>query len=141
MHHPMRVLFLCDENAGLSQMAEGFLKTLGGDGFEVHSGGLMPTALDPLAVTAMHEVGIDISKQDSKHLNDYMDTQFDYIVTLCAQVKNSCLAYPRDGHAVHWQIPDPTETKGDHEEKLAAFRMARDAIAEKIRSWIIDLKG
>lgn len=136
MHQPIRVLFLCEGNADRSQMAEGLLRVEGGDRFEVHSAGIDPRPLDPLAVAAMQEVGIDIAGQPSKHLNDYEDMQFDYVVTLCEQVVGSCLDFARDGHSLHWQCSDPSDSPGSDADRLAAFRQAREEIKENLDAWL-----
>ena len=139
MHHPIRVLFLCEGNADRSQMAEGLLRARGDQRFEVHSAGLDPRPLDPLAIAAMQEVGIDISQQTSKHLNDYEDMQFDYVVTLCEQVVGSCLDFARDGHVLHWYCSDPTEATGSDTERLTAFSEAREEIDSQLDTWLLAL--
>ncbi len=136
MHQPIRVLFLCEDNADRSQMAEAFLQARGDQRFEAHSAGIEPRPLDPLAVAAMREIGIDISQQTSKHLNDYEDIQFDYVVTLCEQVVGSCLDFARDGHTLHWYCSDPSDSLGSDTERLTAFRKARDEIKEHLEAWI-----
>ena len=136
MHHPIRVLLLCEGNADRSQMAEGLLRARGDQRFEVHSAGIDPRPLDPLAVASMQEIGIDISQQPSKHLNDYEDMQFDYVVTLCEQVVGSCLDFARDGHTLHWYCSDPGDSHGSDAERLAAFCKALDEIKELLDSWI-----
>ena len=141
MHHPIRVLFLCDGNADSSQMAEGLLRSMGGTDFDVHSAGISPRALDPMAVVAMKEINIDISGHSSTDINDYMDAQFDFIVMLNDRVKSNCLFYPRDSKIEEWQCSDPTLAHGDAEEKMAAFRQTRDEIAEKLRPWITGVRN
>ncbi len=135
MHTPIRVLFLCDANAARSQMAEVLLRKIGGKAFEVHSAGLDPQPLHPLAVKVMQEIDVDMEGQRSKHLNEYMDTQFDYVITLCYQVKSSCAAFMRDNVTEHWQSEDPLEAKGSDEQKLAVFRRVRDEIRQKVEAW------
>jgi len=141
MHQPIRVLFLCDGNAERSQMAEGLLRARGGVRFAVHSAGIDPRPLDPMAVTVMREVGIDIAGQRSKHLNDYEELQFDYVVTLGEKARSSYLDFARDGHALHWQCLDPAEAAGSDAERLAAFRQAREAITVHLASWLAALAG
>ncbi|TCS71742.1 arsenate reductase [Sulfuritortus calidifontis] len=136
MPTPQRVLFLCDGNAARSQMAEGLLRALGGPGFEVHSAGLEPRPLHPLAVEAMAEAGIDIAGQRSKHLNEFLDTRFDRVITLCDRTRESCPDFPRDNETLHWAIDDPTAAPGTQAEQLAAFRRARDAIRREIERWL-----
>jgi arsenate reductase len=131
-----KVLFLCDGNADRSQMAEGLLRKLDNEHFDVHSAGIEPRPLNPLAVTVMQEISIDIAGHRSKHLNDYMDTRFDYIITLCDKVNSSCMSFPRDGHVIHWQCTDPESTHGDETQKLAAFRSSRDELASHIKIWL-----
>lgn len=136
MHHPTRVLFLCEGNADRSQMAEGLLRARGDQRFEVHSAGIDPRPLDPLAVAAMLEIGIDISQQPSKHLNDYEDMQFDYVVTLCEQVVSSCLDFARDGHTLHWHCADPSDSPGSDADRLEAFRRAREEVRTRLDEWV-----
>jgi arsenate reductase len=117
-------------------MAEGLLRELGGGDYEVHSAGLEPRDIQPMAIAVMGEVGIDISRHTVSHLDDYLGIQFDFAITLCDQVKNSCIAFPRDCHTIHWHCDDPSIISGTEEQKLAAFRQARDTIAGMIRLWI-----
>lgn len=136
MKKPQRVLFLCEGNADRSQMAEALLKHFGSKAYEVHSAGLEPRMIDPLAIVAMQEMGIDISGQREKHLNEYMEMQFDYVITLCEQVKSSCLAFPRDAHVLHWQCNDPGQSKGTEDVRLSAFRQSANSLSGKIQEWI-----
>lgn len=140
MHHPIRVLFLCEGNADRSQMAEGLLRKLGGADFDVHSAGLEPREIDPLAIQVMNEIGIDISSHGITHLDDYLDTQFDYVISLCDQAKNSCIAFPRDGHNLHWACMDPSAAGGSDAVRLDAYRQVRDAITTLLRPWIEDTR-
>lgn len=134
MHHPIRVLFLCEGNADRSQIAEGLLRARGD---QRHSAGLDPRPLDTLAIAAMQEVGIDISEQTSKHLNDYEDMQFDYVVTLCEQVVGSCLDFARDGHVLHWHCSAPAAATGSDTERLTAYRQAQEEIGSQLASWLL----
>lgn len=136
MHHPIRVLFVCDGGSARSQMAEALLRTLGGKDFEVRSAGLEPEALNPLASKVMQEIGIPVAGQHVNHINDYEAIQFDYVITLCDQARDSCLAFPRDIDNLHWSCPDPTEAQGSEEKRLVAFRNARDHIRKQIEIWI-----
>lgn len=137
MHTPIRVLFLSDSNAARTQMAEGLLRSLGGARYEVHSAGLdEPAPLNPLAVQAMAEIGLDISGQRSKHLNDYLDTQFDYVITLCDRARVACPDFARDGETLHWQLDDLSATPGTDAESLAAFRRLRDELRSSLERWI-----
>jgi arsenate reductase (thioredoxin) len=111
-------------------MAEGFLRNLAGDRFEVSSAGTKATALHPLAVRAMHEAGIDISGQTSKSVDD-VGEEWDVVVTVCDA---NCPIPPRSGLKLRWTFPDPALAGGDEETRLAAFRTVRDGIQKRVRS-------
>jgi arsenate reductase (thioredoxin) len=125
-----RVLFLCSHNAARSQMAEGFLRTYAGDRFTVQSAGTKVTTIHPLAVRAMREVGIDISHQRSKSVDD-VGEGWDVVVTVCDA---NCPIPPRSGLKLRWSFPDPALAGGDDEQRLAAFRVVRDGIEKRVRS-------
>ena len=125
-----RVLFLCSHNAARSQMAEGFLRAYAGDRFFVESAGTKATTLHPLAVRAMREVGIDISRQGSKSIDD-VGEGWDVVVTVCDA---NCPIPPRSGVKLRWSFPDPALAGGNDEERLAAFRLVRDGIAKRVRA-------
>ena len=112
--NPMKtkVLFLCTGNSCRSQMAEGFLRSLGGDRFEAHSAGTRPSTLNPMAVKAMSEAGIDISRQWSKNASEYLGTHFPYIITVCDNAKESCPIFPGNGIRLHWPFEDPAGSHG-----------------------------
>ena len=130
-----RVLFLCSHNAARSQMAEGFLRAYAGDRFAVESAGTKATELHPLAVRAMGEVGIDISDQRSKSVDD-IGEGWDVVVTVCDA---NCPIPPRSGLKLRWSFPDPALAGGDLDERLAAFRRVRDGIQKRVRSLAIRL--
>ena len=125
-----RVLFLCAHNAARSQMAEGFLRAYGGERFTVESAGTVATELHPLAVRAMAEVGIDISTQRSKSVDD-VGEGWDVVVTVCDA---NCPVPPRSGMKLRWHFADPALADGTEEERLAAFRTVRDGIQKRVRS-------
>lgn len=127
-----KVLFLCTGNSARSQMAEGYLRHVAGDRYEVLSGGISPKGMNPLAVEAMQEIGIDISKQRSKDVRDYLGTAIQYVVTVCDNAKEHCPIFPGTYKFFHWGLTDPAEASGGHDEKLAVFRRVRDEIAQKI---------
>lgn len=129
-----RVLFLCAHNSARSQMAEGLLRALGGDRYEVESAGHMPTQVHPLAIQAMAEIGIDISKSRAKNVVEFLGQTFDVVVTLCGNdAPGSCPFFPGGKKYMHVPFPDPVT--GD----LEKFREVRDAL----RAWIEEtfLKG
>ncbi len=132
MSAPTRVLFVCTHNAARSQMAEGFLRALGGTDFEVASVGTEARGLDPFAIQAMAEVGIDISMQESKTFDRYLDQEFDLVVTVCDAAAEACPLFPNARELRHWSFPDPTLAAGDDEQRFLRFVSVRDAIAERI---------
>jgi arsenate reductase (thioredoxin) len=116
-------------------MAEGFLRTYAGDRFSVQSAGTKATELHPLAVRAMGEVGIDISGQQSKSVDD-VGEGWDVVVTVCDA---NCPIPPRSGMKLRWSFPDPALAGGDEDERLAAFRSVRDGIQKRVRSLVTRL--
>src|SRR5690348_12539779 len=117
-----RVLFLCTHNSARSQMAEGWLRRLGGDGFAAHSAGTEATAVRPLAIRAMAEVGVDIAGQGSKALGRYLGRRWDYVVTVCDQANAACPVFPGARCRLHWSLPDPSQATGTEEQQLAVYR-------------------
>src|SRR4051812_31005672 len=104
---PIRVLFLCTHNSARSQMAEALLRHLDKRRFETYSAGTEATRVHPLAVRAMADVGIDISNARSKHLNEYIGKDFDYVITVCDAANESCPLFPGDPKRIHWSFQDP----------------------------------
>ena len=134
---PARVLFLCTHNSARSQMAEGLLRSLGGDRFEVHSAGSEATAVRPLAIAAMREIGIDISKQTSKTLDPYVTQRFDHVITVCDDANESCPVFPNATHRLHWSLPDPSKATGTADEQLAVYRRVRNGLQARIKSELL----
>jgi len=127
-----RVLFICTHNSARSQIAEGILKSLYSDVFEVFSGGTNPTELNTYAIKVMEELGIDISGQYSKSIGEFRGEVFDYVVTVCDTAKETCPFFPEGMIHLHWSFPDPSKVTGTEEEILQAFRWIRDEIKEHI---------
>jgi arsenate reductase len=127
-----RVLFLCTHNSARSQMAEGLLRHLGGGNFEAFSAGIEATGVRPQAVRAMAELGIDISGQESKTLERYLDQPFEKVITVCDQANETCPVFFGAKQRLHWSLPDPSQVTGTDEEQLAVYRQVRDAIRERI---------
>lgn len=121
-----RVLFIGTNNAARTQMAEGYLRARYGDRYEVCSAGITPTALDPLAVRVMDEIGIDISKQRAKDLALFDGKEMDYAVVLCAG--GVCPMFPWAKETIHVDFPDPGRATGTPDRVLEAYRRSRDAI-------------
>ena len=127
-----RVLFLCTHNSARSQMAEGLLRALGGNRFEAFSAGTEAAHVRPLAIRAMAELGIDISGQQSKTLDRYLDQPFDAVITVCDQANEACPVFFGAKERLHWSFPDPSRATGSEDEQLAVYRSVRDAIRERI---------
>ena len=126
-----RVLFLCTHNSARSQMAEGLLRAMAGERFEVFSAGTEKTRVQPLAIEAMREIGIDISAHTSKTLD-----AFDFVITVCDRANESCPLFSGATERLHWSFDDPTAAHGSDAEKLAAFRRIRDEIRARIDAWL-----
>jgi len=131
----IKVLFLCTHNSARSQMAEGLLRHLAGERFEVMSAGTVATQVRPLAVRAMDELGIDISGQESTNMARYVGEPFDYVITVCDEANEACPFFPHAAQRLHWSLPDPAAAEGTEEERLEFFRSVRD------RLWIRIIEG
>ena len=136
-----KVLFLCTHNSARSQMAEGLLRHLASDHFEVMSAGTQATHLRELAVKAMDELGIDILGQESKTLKRYLGDSFDYVITVCDEAKEACPAFPGARERLHWSFKDPAQASGTEEERLQVFRSVRDEIKERIEKELLPKAG
>lgn len=131
-----QVLILCTGNSARSQMAEGLLRALDSEHFEVFSAGSRPSVVNPLAIDVMRELGIDISGQRSKHLNEFRQQPFDYVITVCDQAAETCPVFPGRAQRIHWSFPDPAVIQGSPNERLNAFRTTRDAIEARLKQWL-----
>jgi arsenate reductase len=134
----IRVLFLCTHNSARSQIAEGLLREMGANEFEVYSAGTEATLVRPLAIKSMAEIGIDISQQRSKVLTEYLQQPFDYVITVCDQANESCPIFPGASHRLHWSFPDPSKATGSEEQQLAVYRQVSDAIAAQIKNFLAE---
>ncbi|MBI5410709.1 MAG: arsenate reductase ArsC [Nitrospirae bacterium] len=117
-------------------MAEGFLRHLAGDRFDVASAGTDPVGLNPGAVEAMKEVGVDIARQESKKVDRFLGQRFDYVITVCDRAKEACPTFPWAQSLLHWSFDDPAAAEGRAEERRAVFRRVRDEIAQRIRRFM-----
>jgi len=131
-----KLLFLCVANSARSQMAEGLARARFGSAAQVASAGSAPRFVHPLAIEAMRELGIDISRQRSKHVNEFQNEDIDVVVTLCAE--EVCPVFLRARHRLHWPLPDPAANlEGlSVEEQLQQFRAARDAIRARLEELV-----
>lgn len=132
------VLFVCVRNAARSQMAEAFLNARCAGNFTAESAGLEPGDLDPLAVSVMHEIGIDISANETKSAFDLFKTgrTYSYVIAVCDETSaERCPIFPGQARRLHWSFEDPAAMQGTWDERLARTRIVRDKIREQIEGW------
>ncbi len=127
-----KVLFVCTRNACRSQMAEGLTRQRFGSLLDVHSAGVTPTQVNPLALRALEEVGIDASGHRSKHVSDLAHVAFDLVATLCDTARQACPAFPGDTKVVHRSYENPNEATGTDDERMEVFRRVRDRLAHDL---------
>ena len=130
-----KVLILCTGNSARSQMAEGLLRHHAGERFEVFSAGTKPTHVRPEAVAVMRELGIDISGQRSKGVDEFASQSFDYVLTVCDHAKETCPIFPGARVTIHWSFEDPAALEGSEAERRAFFRRVRDEIKHYLRDF------
>ena len=131
----MRVLILCTGNSARSQMAEGLLRHDAGNVYEVFSAGTKPTHVRPEAITVMREVGIDISGHRSKSVDEFAGRDFEYVITVCDNAKESCPVFPVKTKRIHWSIEDPAAVQGSQGEALTTFRRVRDELRARLQAF------
>ena len=131
-----RVLFLCTHNSARSQMAEGLLRRLAGDRFEVASAGTEARGVNPLAVRAMADIGVDLRGHTSKTLDRFLGERWDYVITVCDNANESCPVFPGPVTRLHWSFDDPSAASGGDEQRLLVFRRVRDEIRARIEAWL-----
>lgn len=134
-----RILVLCTGNSCRSQMAEGFFRHFGSDRVEVFSAGLEPKGVHPVAIKVMAEGGIDISKQTSNHVSEYIGQTFDYVITVCDNAAERCPTFPGNTPRLHWSFEDPAGATGTEEAVLEVFRRVRTEIESRILSWLSEI--
>lgn len=132
----MRVLILCTANSARSQIAEGLLRHEAGTSWEVYSAGTNPSHVRPEAIAVMREAGIDISRHRSKSVDEFVGQDFDYVITVCDNARENCPVFPGKTRRIHWSIQDPAAVQGSEEERLEAFRFARDELQRRLRAFI-----
>lgn len=135
MENKKIIYFLCTGNSCRSQMAEGFGKKYLGDRFDVYSAGIEAHGLNPKAVKAMAEVGLDITNQTSDIIDPDLLNRADYVITLCGDANDKCPMSPPHVHRAHWAFEDPARAEGTEEEKWAVFQRVRDAIEARIQQF------
>jgi arsenate reductase len=127
-----KILFVCTHNSARSHMAEGLVNAFYGDRLEAQSAGTEPSQVNPLAVRIMAEIGIDISGHHSKGVEEFLDQDFEYVVTVCDHANETCPFFPGGKERIHRGFKDPAAVEGNEDEKLAVFRQVRD----EIRNWV-----
>lgn len=139
---PFRVLFVCGQNSARSQMAEAWLERLGGGHFEAHSAGIEPAPVNPLAVAAMAERGVDISHKRAKLVAEAVaelaaqGKAFDAVITVCSKAAGLCPFVPGVRATERWSFEDPGALTGTPEEQLETTRRVRDEIEAAVRAWV-----
>jgi arsenate reductase len=131
-----RVLILCTGNSARSQMAEGLLRHMAGDRFDVVSAGTIASFVRPQAIEAMAEVGLDITGHRSKSLQEFLSEPFDYVITVCDNAKQTCPVFPGNATRIHWSFDDPAKAEGSDEEVLDVFRRVRDEIRARLSEFV-----
>jgi arsenate reductase (thioredoxin) len=133
---PIRVLFVCTHNSARSQIAEALLQRYGGDDFAVSSAGTEATRVNPLAIQVLDEVGIDWTQARSKVIGEFLDQQFDYVITVCDRARATCPVFPGSTNSLHWGLDDPSDVDGTDAHKLEAFRRTQVDVAARLRPFI-----
>ena len=134
MAGPIRVLFVCTHNSARSQIAEALLGQ--NEAFEASSAGTEATRVNPYAIRALAELGIDWSAARSKPVTELLDQRFDYVITVCDHARDTCPVFPGAGRTLHWSLDDPSEVEGDDTTKLAAFRRTRTEVQARLEPFI-----
>lgn len=130
------VLVLCTGNSCRSQIAEGYLRYFGGDKINAYSAGIETHGVNPRAIEIMKRDGIDISQHTSNNINEYLDVDFDYVITVCDNAKESCPYFPTKAVKLHYNFPDPAKAKGTEEEIMNEFERVRDMIKKYIGDFV-----
>ena len=117
-------------------MAEAWLRVMAPDRFAVESAGTEATHVRPLAIRAMAEVGVDLSRHTSKTLDRFVDQPWDFVITVCDSANEACPIFPAAATRLHWSFPDPSSATGTEDEKLAVYRQVREAIRTRLEAWL-----
>ena len=132
-----KILVLCTGNSCRSQIAEGYLRHFFGDKAEVYSAGVETHGVNPQAISTMKEDGVDISNHTSNHIDEYLNIDFDYVLTVCDNAKERCPFFPTKAQKFHHNFNDPAKATGTEEEILQEFRTVRDTIKEYCRNFLV----
>ncbi len=141
MDNRKNILILCTRNSARSQMAEGILRSYVGDRFHIYSAGLNPDRIHPMVEPVMQEIGIDISGQRSKSVQEYLGKiTAHYLIVVCENAERNCpKVFPGLGERLYWPFDDPAAVQGTEEDQLEAFRRVRDKIATRLREWLYEM--
>ena len=131
-----KVLVLCTGNSCRSQIAEGYLRYFAGNAAQIYSAGIETHGVNPKAIEIMKEDGIDISGHTSNNINEYMDVDFDFVITVCDNAKESCPYFPTNAKKFHYNFPDPAKATGTEEEIKEQFRTVRKMIKDYSEDFI-----
>ena len=134
MENKKKVLFLCTGNSARSQMAEGLLRHLAGEKYEVFSAGTHPKGVHPRTVEVMKEIGIDVSAQTSKDVQQFLGQKFDYVITVCDRAKQQCPIFP-GAEPIHWGFDDPAEASQERQGEM--FHRVREEITQRLRLFLL----
>ena len=132
------ILVLCTGNSCRSQIAEGYLRHFAGEKAEIYSAGIETHGVNPRAISIMKEDGIDISKHTSNNIVEYLDIDFDFVITVCDNAKEHCPIFPTKAKKFHYNFPDPAKSKGTEEEVLEEFRQVRQMIKDYSQQFVSD---
>ena len=138
-HPPFRILVICTGNRARSQMAHGWLKTLGGDRVQICSAGTEPKGVHPIAIRVMREVGVDISNHTSDHVDRHLEEDFDLVLTVCDSAKEACPVFLGAGRTVHHSFEDPDYPELSEDQLTQVFRRIRDEIGEYARALLVEV--
>lgn len=131
------VLILCTGNSCRSHLAEGLLRSMAGDLFDVQSAGSKPAGyVHPLAIRAMGEIGIDLTRHRSKHMNEFLQTPIETVITVCGNADQACPVFPGQVNRHHWPFDDPAHATGTEEEKFEVFRRVREEIRRTLEGYV-----
>jgi len=133
-----KILVLCTGNSCRSQIAEGYLRHFAGNKAEIYSAGIETHGVNPMAIETMKEVGIDIAHHTSNNINEYMDIDFDYVITVCDNAKESCPYFPTNAKKFHYNFPDPAKATGTENEIKEQFRVVRNMIRDYAEKFITE---
>jgi arsenate reductase len=135
------VFVLCTGNSCRSQIAEGYLRYFAGDKARVYSAGIETHGVNPKAIEIMKRDGIDISDHTSNNINEYLDVDFDFVITVCDNAKESCPYFPTKAIKLHYNFPDPAKAKGTDEQVMEQFREVREMIRKYVQNFVNENLG